>query len=197
MNKGIIILIIVVIIIAIYFIYKKVKFHLNSVKVKSNVDGEYYTVRNTPYKQYSADTLATINQRIAKLLKLIQNDRENHIFSSNIQQAIRRYNPKNLIENIDLEDTSYSINKGESVVACIASRDITEKIYNIELLMYVMIHELTHVGCRSIGHGDEFKAFFSYLLGKAADCNCDIWTYTDYAKNPQEYCGMIINSTPI
>mgnify|MGYP001589560388 CR=1 FL=1 len=187
---------IIITILILYKIYNLLYIYNNSIYVFSNIDNQYYLVRNTSNKQESADTLAIINKNINKLLnslRVLQTKEDSN--NKNIELLLARYNPKHLMENIELDNTSYTINKGATVAVCLATRDLQEQIYDINNLMFVLIHELSHIGCVSTNHNEEFKNFFIFLLRKSIDCG--IYTYQDYTKKPIEYCGMIINSTPI
>lgn len=171
--------------------------HFYSVKVRSNVDGKEYLVRNNDRKQETADTLAMINSRLTRLVEILDvNDlsQNEDKFKKNITLLKSRYNGDNITENISMEDTSYTINKGDEITFCLRTRDSSENVYDINKLTFVAIHELSHVGCFSIGHGDEFKGVFKFLLKKAV-AN-DLYKFKDYSKSPEEYCGITIDSTP-
>ena len=61
-------------------------------------------------------------------------------------------------------------------------------------LMFVSIHELSHIMTKSIGHKSEFWKNFKFLLENAKESG--IHTPEDYKKKPQEYCGMKIHDNP-
>lgn len=183
----------IIISILLYFIYKQIKLYIYSIYIKSSVDNNFYLVRNTFNKLQSANTLALINYRIKKLLNILNN--YNYKDNINVKLLISRYNPSNLMENITLDNTTYTINKGSEVSVCLATRDKNENVYDINKLMFVIIHELAHIGCVSHGHNNEFVKFFTFLLKICIEN--ELYIYQDYSKVPVEYCGMIINTTPI
>lgn len=178
-----------IIVVIFYFTYNKGN---TRIYVKSKLDGKYYLVKNSENAQQVADTLATMSIRSEKLIKFVvsKNDKK---FSKNVSYLAKRYTT--LSENIDLLATSYTINKGEEVAMCITARDNKERIYDTNTLMFVCVHELTHIGCESIGHGKEFQDFFKFLLKEAM--NCGVYTRVDYRVAPQEYCGMNITNSPL
>lgn len=186
-----ILIIIFICILCRYFFYK-LSFYINSTTIKSNIDNNYYIVRNNKNKQKSADTLALININILKLIEHLKNEPNQ---TRNIKLLMSRYNSSSLMENINLENTTYTIDKGAEISVCLSSRDSSENIYDINELMFVIIHELAHVGCESYGHNAEFRVFFIYLLKKSMEIN--IYTYKDYFNKPIEYCGLTINATPV
>ena len=158
-------------------------------RIYSSIDNRYYFVKEsesfTEMKE-KANTLAFINKNIELLISELDENKE---FSENISLLKKRYSPENLFENIypDDKNTTFTVNKGDQIVVCL------DKEYNE--LMFVMIHELSHVGCVDYGHNKEFKDFFSFLLKKAVSVG--IYNYKNYSENPVEYCGIIINTTPI
>jgi hypothetical protein len=59
--------------------------------------------------------------------------------------------------------------------------------------MYVALHEMAHIACPEIGHGELFKKIFNFLTLRAIDIG--LYTNDDYAQNPVEYCGMVLSSS--
>ena len=92
--------------------------------------------------------------------------------------------------NSDL--TSFSVNKGEEVAFCLKSKK-NGNLHELNLLTYVAIHEMAHMGCPEIGHGDLFKKVFRFLILRAIEMK--IYEKEDYASSPVEYCGMILSSS--
>jgi hypothetical protein len=90
--------------------------------------------------------------------------------------------------------TSYSVNQGEELSICLKSKE-TGLFHDINLLMYVSIHEMAHFACPEIGHGDLFKKIFKKFLEEAV--NIGIYNKVDYSEHPIEYCGMKLNSSII
>jgi hypothetical protein len=94
--------------------------------------------------------------------------------------------------NIDL--TSYSVNKGEELSICLQDKN-TKELYDINLLMYVIVHEMSHFACPEIGHGDLFQKIFNKFLLVAMEIN--LYNKIDFVINPVNYCGLILNSSII
>lgn len=61
---------------------------------------------------------------------------------------------------------SYTLNK-EEIVMCMV--DEHGHYYTDNMLLYVLLHELSHVLSESVGHTDEFHEKFQALLAKADD----------------------------
>jgi hypothetical protein len=186
------IIIIVVIGVFLKLFFDRLMFYLNSTKVRSSIDNRIYTVRNDKNSQQSADLLAEINTRVLTLIKHLDTQENKTV---NTKLLVSRYNPDSLMENITQEHTTYTVNKGNEISVCLSTRDSNQHLYDINRLMFVIIHELAHIGSESYGHGKEFVLFFMYLLRKSVELK--IYTYHDYSKSPVEYCGININTTPI
>lgn len=115
-------------------------------------------------------------------------------FKDYIKQLHRNLNKdRTLIYENDpkSELTSFSVNKGEEIAFCLKSKK-TGDIHNTNLIMYVAIHEMAHIACPEIGHGELFKKIFKFLTEQAIEIN--IYSYDDYDSKPVEYCGMILSS---
>ncbi len=187
-----IILIIIMIFSSIYFIYVKEYKNDGLVKVKSTYDNNYYWVRNLPDKSSAANILAKIKKNMFVLINYLKENQDK--FPENlsyIKDLVRRTKDIVIMETANDEKyTSYTVNKGEKIVFCLRSK-ILDEIHDMNTLMYVVIHELGHVGCPEFGHTPLFKKIFTFLLEQSVIIG--IYTPIDYRKNPQYYCGMTIN----
>ena len=90
--------------------------------------------------------------------------------------------------------TSFSVNKGEELSFCLKSKK-SNQLHDINLLMYVAIHEMAHIACPEIGHGDLFKKIFRKLAEEAIKIG--IYKKVNFSEIPTEYCGMILSSSII
>lgn len=81
---------------------------------------------------------------------------------------LSRINNRDVMNEIILYkgDKSYTINK-HKVYLCLV--DEKEQYYNDMMLLFVCLHEISHVLCNSIGHTDEFNEIFDALLQEASD----------------------------
>jgi hypothetical protein len=81
---------------------------------------------------------------------------------------LQALNKRDIMNETDLYrgDKSYTINK-ERVYLCL--KDENDEYYPLNMLIYVLAHEYSHVICESIGHTDEFHAIFEELLVELAD----------------------------
>lgn len=195
MDEFITLLILVIFVFIVYLILNKFIYYCKSEKIKSNVDGNYYLVKNTPNKQQKADTLAILFLKINKLLDYLKSNNIKLDNQSIDYDKIKNIlNKSEIIENITNSDTSYTINKGEKIIICLSNRK-TDKIYDLNLLVYVLIHELSHIINSDYGHGDKFKSIFAQLVKYAVDIG--IYDYENYKEKPKEYCGLNLNTSII
>lgn len=186
------ILLITIIFIILYLFYNNVYKYDNLTKVTSYIDNYEYWVRDNNDKIQAANTLAKIKINMKKLIEYLKlNINKFPENMSYIKDLIMRTKHINIMETPqDEKYTSYTINKGEKIVFCLRSK-VFEQIHDMNTLMYVVIHELGHVGCPEYGHTPLFKKIFKFLLEQSIVIG--IYVPIDYRINPQPYCGMVIN----
>lgn len=180
------IILFILIIILMYLIYKPGKY------ITSSIDDEEYFVSDrveSPTSEEIADTLALIRQNINKLRIYLKN-KNNGEYQNYINELVNTTKDIEISENTKNIYTSYTINKKE-LVFCVRSKE-TGQIHNMNLLMYVVLHELAHIACPEYGHTDLFKKIFKYLLNQAEQIN--IYEPINFNLEHQEYCGMNISS---
>ncbi len=163
----------------------------NSSLVKFEVDGNTVLVRDTPDKNDSAKLLGELTKRMFTLKKyVVDNISKYSEYKEYIKQFDENFNTtrtKIYETSLTSQYTSYSINKGEELVFCLRNKS-TMKLHDINLIMYVAVHELAHTACPETGHTPLFNKIFKFLLERAIDIK--LYYYEDYSNNPVEYCGM-------
>lgn len=158
--------------------------------VKSKIDNREYTVQTKEDSQSAADLIATIRH---KLILLVSHLIKSNANDSRVEMLKINFDPDKLKEGIDNpEFTSYSINKGEQIILCLRSKD---KLMDINTMMFVVLHELAHLATESIGHTPEFWENFKWILEESI--NIGIYTKQEFKKEPVEYCGMKITTSPL
>lgn len=171
--------------------------------VKSSIDDKIYIIRRGSKSQdflnKSADTLALINLRVLALIDNLQTTLPDVHWVKILEKNYSLQDIPIISEAaVDNRYTTFTINKRD-IHICLRTRDQNERVYNINLLMYVVLHELAHL-CNYTksnkpiqGHGPEFREIFKTLVKESIKLN--IYNYIDYQNNPQEYCGVVINSS--
>ena len=160
----------------------------NIIEVYSEYDNRYYRVKNDEHKHKKIKVLSTINKKILQLIDILKSNNDEHI-----QRLYNTYNPDNLSENLDIEYTAYSLNKGQEISVCLIDTS-GNIITDINTLLFVIIHELAHIMTPEVGHPPIFWKNMEYLLKVASDNG--IYQYVDYEKEPVYYCGVLVNRSP-
>jgi len=188
----VLVLILIILLSVIYIVFKNNYENDNMIYIRSNIDGNKYWVRNLPDKENSANTLAKIRENIVKLVDYLKKNSDKFPKKlSYIKDLIKRTKVINIMETPkDDKFTSYTVNKGEKIVFCLRHK-VINTIHDMNTLMYVVIHELAHVGCPEYGHTPLFKKIFKFLLKQSVKIN--IYIPINYTVLPQNYCGMVIN----
>jgi hypothetical protein len=163
----------------------------NSKYVDFEVDSKNYQIEKySPGKVESLNTLVKIRKNLEKLIehlltKYPESDKVSRMKERFENTVIREANP-----NGDPTQTSYTINKGDTMVLCL--RTSGSQIVDMNTLMYVAIHELAHIYSSGFHHGEEFWKSMQFLIDEAIAIN--IYKPTNYAKEPVKYCGITISS---
>jgi hypothetical protein len=160
--------------------------------IQSDLDNRWYLIKSNnitdaQYKE-NANALAEINKRVELLIDAVKNK---------YPKLKQLYSPEKLSEAaIDNRYTTFTVDKSD-IHVCLRTRNDQKELYDINRLMYVIIHELAHManwdpktGEPIIGHGPEFMAIFKDLVKQSISLG--IYKWVDYSKSPQEYCGIVI-----
>ena len=186
--------------------------------VTSSIDGEKYLVRKMEDNKKAADHLAFIRKSLNKLVEVIKYKYESNPvllfqeyvkannnmgvsteeeFNSTIKRLLHNYNPKPCVFSENTPNsryTAYSVNKGQELVFCLRLKKEGDKLVPKNTILFVALHEITHIMTKSVGHEQEFWDNFSFMLKIAIDNN--IYTSVDFNNNPKQYCGIKITDTP-
>jgi len=190
-NNGILYIIVVFVIGVIIKLYLESDvFNLKC--IISDIDGNKYCVRERIELEQVADLLAKVTEKLKALVKHMDKTFPKR---DNVRRLVNNFNPKRIQETLPTSvHTAYSENKGEKMAFCVTKKKNGTEIIDENTLTFVAIHELAHVGTKSIGHKDEFWNNFKFLLENAKKIG--IYTPKDYKKTPQDYCGMKITDNP-
>jgi hypothetical protein len=181
--------ILILIIIFIYLIYQY-HYYSNIETIVSKIDNRNYDVQIKNDAAEAADLIAQVREKLILLV--------NHMFKTfpsnpKVMRLKKNFNPDVLKEGIDNPSyTSYTVNKGEEIILCLRTDG---KLVDINILTFVCIHELSHIGNETVGHDDAFWEFFKELLIEAI--NIGVYIKYDYKKSPIKYCGMMITDSPL
>ena len=186
-----VLLVILIIIISIRIYNNSDYFNLKC--IISDVDGNKYCVRERSKLKLAANKLAKVNK---KLIKLVNYCKENYSERDNIKRLVNGVNPKKICETLPTSKyTAYSENKGEKIALCLdKEKNGNGGLIDDNTLIFVAIHEVSHIATKTVGHNDEFWSNFKFLLGEASKIG--IYKPIDYKKSPKRYCGIKIKDSP-
>ena len=162
--------------------------------VISDVDGNEYCVRDRTKLNEAADLLAQTTNKCTKLVKTMGNKKPNNPIT---KRLVEGYNPKKIRETLPTSShTAYSENKGEQLAFCLTKNKNgnPNKLIDSNTLMFVALHELSHIATVSVGHTPEYWNNFKYILDNAVEYG--LYHPIDYKKSPTGYCGMTITDNP-
>lgn len=179
-----------------YYIYD------GTISQLSKINGKEYFVKNDSNKQIKAELLADLHSKLDTIISSLKKESQN---SENIRRLINNWDKGITIkETGNMEaDAAYVINK-QYMSICLKDFVKTINLENLNLLTYVGIHELAHIMSNEIGHGDEFKSNFKFLLDYSKKINYKdpilnktilLYIPLNTINTPNNYCGVsIINS---
>lgn len=162
--------------------------------VVSTIDGNKYCVRDRTKINAAADLLANTTDKCKQLVQYMSKKNPDNPM---VQRLVAGFNPQKVVETLPTSEyTAYSENKGEKIAFCLnpEKKGNIDNLIDEHTLMFVAIHELSHVGTKSIGHKSEFWENFKILLENAKEAG--IHEPIDYKKKPVEYCSMQIKDNP-
>lgn len=162
--------------------------------VISSENQKTYCVRERTKVAEASDLLAKVSDKLEKLVQHMQADAPNDPM---VQRIVQKFDANKIKEILPTSEyTAYSENKGEKLALCLneTKENPDSRLINENTLMYVAMHELTHVGCVSVGHGDEFWTNFKRIIEFAVKHN--LYTAVDYKKKNELYCGMNLTDNP-
>lgn len=165
------------------------------VSVQSSLTGETFLVRDLPDQAQAADLLARVAIRLNTVVKQLQ---VRYPTDQRVKRLARRFDSSNIREaNGDRRYTSYSFNKGQQISLCIRqgnNKDQHHPLIDLNTVIFVALHELSHIMTVSNGHTDEFWNNFKFLLEFADQSGS--YVYHPYHQIPKQYCGTMITDTP-
>ena len=165
-------------------------FYRQNILVNSTINDKQYYVKSGDKETSAADTLATLENIMHDFADKMYDKQSTYpIEKRRYIKNLWRNCHKTTLEEADVYDNqnTYTINKGDKIVFCIRTDQNT--FYSINVLTYVLLHEMAHMGNRRFGHGDEFVKIFEFFLDEAAILG--LYKKID-PSNPEKYRGMII-----
>tara|TARA_Y100001958_G_C20988680_1_gene377036 strand:+ start:152 stop:748 length:597 start_codon:yes stop_codon:yes gene_type:complete len=160
----------------------------------SSENSKKYCVRERKKLKEAANLLARVSM---KLEKLVQHMHQDDPESDMVKRIVKNFNPNKIKEILPTSEyTAYSENKGEKLALCLNDKkeDSNSNLIDENTLMYVAMHELSHTGTKSIGHGDDFWSNFKTIIQYSVKYN--LYSPVDYKNKNEMYCGMKLTDNP-
>ena len=162
--------------------------------VKSTVDDNSYLVRNLPDKLEAANRLAEVRSRILRLMTHFKQSKTDNQIALDILKNFDA-DPTRFSESTpDSSYTSFTLNKGEKIHVCLRQKNSSQDLVDVNILTFVTLHELGHIGTREIGHTPLFWNNFAWILKQAEEIG--IYEFQNFAEQPVPYCGISITDQP-
>jgi hypothetical protein len=141
----------------------------------------------------AANLLADVNKNITRFTLYLK---RKYPDDERVKRLVANYKRENMQEGPPDPKgvtTSYVYNKGEKIVFCL--RTVEGKLHDKNTVMFVVVHEMSHLATKSYDHNREFWTNFKFLLEEAVKAG--LYIPIDYKKGPVKYCGMTIYSNPL
>lgn len=156
--------------------------------VRSELTGKTYYVKNLPDAQAVADRLAFMEVRLKDFLRKAA---EYAPGDHRLRNIAERWNGT-LAETLNDEDVAYSVAK-DAISVCVRALDGSLEAENTS--MFVLIHELAHIGTDKYGHPPEFWSNMRFLLELAEATGS--YSYQDFDMETTTYCGRRLAASPL
>jgi predicted metal-dependent hydrolase len=182
----------IILILGIIFVFILYQYHYYSKieNIVSSIDNRNYEVQIKDDAQEAANLMAQIRE---KLIIITDHLIKSYPDDERCDRLKKNFKPDNIKEGIDNPNyTSYSVNKGEQIVLCLRSHN---KLMDLNTMMFVVLHELSHICTLSIGHTTEFWDNFKWILEESI--NIGIYKKQDFKLKNVDYCGMKITDSPL
>lgn len=201
MDRGTSLIIVIILFIMYEYQTNSIYEYFTSSNVVSSIDKRSYkVVGGFQNPNNAADMMAVLNKFIFEFLrflknKFIVNKRGDTLEQEFVARVLKNYNPDVIFENNPKkgEETSFVVNKGDKFGICLRNKK-NKQLHDIDLLKFVIIHELSHLGTIKYGHEYQFWSWFKFMLVQAKESG--LYTPIDYNKYSDRYCGMNVTFNP-
>lgn len=191
-----------IIIIIIYLCSRRESF--KSTKTCNDVDGRCYPVADKfQSKKGASEMLAEVNTYILTFMDRLRqkymwvHDHPDTYRVNLVKRIFNNYSPDSLMENAPKDDknTSYVQNKGDIFAICLREKQTGKnELYRLEMLKFVIIHEMAHLSSATYGHDASFWMNFKILLHDAHEFG--MYDPIDYSITPYNYCSLHVDYNP-
>ena len=159
---------------------------------KSKLNNKKYGVQEEFNKSDEAvELLAKLHNQMSDLVS----DLEKHYPSDErVKRLVKGFRRADIEEAPNDEGSSYTINKGDLVALCLRHKKDGHPFHDYNTLLFVIIHEMSHIASISEGHNSEFITNFKWLLKEAKTFG--YYEPVNYQNSPITYCGVKVTNNP-
>lgn len=118
-----------------------------------------------------------------------------------VNQLLTNYDKDRIYEISPLNkegNTSYTEDKVK-LILCLRKKESNEKgeydLHDENTVMFVLLHELSHMMNSGWKHGEDFWVLFKFMLLNAVDAG--VYHPVNYAETPIKYCGLLLAYNPL
>jgi hypothetical protein len=168
------------------------KYHLLELflEYRNSTNGKIYGIQESLTDSTTAlELLTKLDNNMMSFIKSLHDKLPNDERVKRLVRGFKHVKIEETTENEHDDDTSYTINKGESMSLCLREGKHPRPFHDYNTLCFVIIHELAHIASVSEGHNNEFIENFKFLLKEAVSMG--YYSPIDYSKNPFMYCGKV------
>ena len=140
----------------------------------------------------AVELLAKLHQYMQKLIQDLNKKDPN---DERVKRLVKNFKNCKIEESPNKDDeSSYTINKGELMAICLRHKNESQQFHDYNTLLFVIIHELSHIASVTEGHNTEFITNFKWLLKEAKALG--YYEPVDYRTSPITYCGVKVTNNP-
>jgi hypothetical protein len=175
-------------------------FYMGNEKTKVESEGFYHKViAHYPDKQVAADILSDLNHKAYILLRHLKEEDLSLQKTEVVELLLSNYDFDYLRETDpiwSIGHKSFTTNN-KYISICLRKKD--GQFYQADLLFFVFVHELSHVGTNTRytatdHHPPMFWSVFGFLL---AECDkLGLLVPVNYEENPTNYCDIRVQYNP-
>lgn len=160
---------------------------------KSTTNNLKYGIQEKFNKSDEAvELLAQLHQYMQTFIKDLN---KKYPADERVKRLVSNFKNCKIEESPDKDDeSSYTINKGELMAICLRHKKEERHFHDYNTLLFVIIHELSHIASISEGHNSEFITNFKWLLQEAKKMG--YYDPVDYRTSPMTYCGVKVTNNP-
>ena len=128
-----------------------------------------------------------MNDFVTDLQKKIPSDER-------VKRLVKGFRRAEIEEAPNDDGSSFTINKGDLVAICLRHKKDGHPFHDYNTLLFVIIHEMSHIASISEGHNSEFITNFKWLLQQAKELG--YYEPVNYNNSPMTYCGVKVTNNP-